>query len=281
MQRENIKKEIERLREKIRHHDYLYYVLSQPEVADKEYDDLLRKLKELEEQHPEFKTADSPTVRVSGGILEGFKTAKHKQKMLSLDNTYSFEELKDWQERVHKGLRNAKAEYVVELKIDGVSANITYKEGRLMLAATRGDGETGEDVTQNIKTIRAIPLVLLGQEVPGFIEIRGEVYMEGKDLAILNKERENDGEVLFANPRNAAAGSLKLLDSSIVAKRRLKFFAHSVGEIKGADIATQWRFLESLKNWGMPVNPHSQLCKDFDEVFDYCNRWQEKREIAV
>lgn len=247
-----VRKEIERLREQIRHHDYLYYALAQPEISDKEYDDLMRRLKDLEDKHPQFKTDDSPTVRLSGSILEGFKTVKHKQKMLSLDNTYSYEELWNWDERVHKGLRpGEKVEYVVELKIDGVSANVTYEKGKLSIGATRGDGETGEDVTQNIKTIRAIPLVLLGKNIPDFVEIRGEVYMEREDFDILNKERERAGEILFANPRNATSGSLKLLDTGLVAKRRLNFFAHSLGEYKGLDVLTQWEFLNRLKEWGM------------------------------
>lgn len=274
-----IKKEIERLREQIRHHDYLYYVLSQPEVSDKEYDDLMRRLKDLEDEYPQFKTDNSPTVRISGGILEGFKTVKHKEKMLSLDNTYSYGELRDWDERVHKRLRSGeKVEYVVELKMDGVSANITYEKGELSIGATRGDGETGEDVTQNIKTIRAIPLVLLGKNIQGFIEIRGEVYMERKDFALLNKEREKTGEILFANPRNATSGSLKLLDTGLVSKRRLNFFAHSLGEYKGLDILTQWEFLNRLKEWGMRSNPHSKFYRDLEEVIDYCKIWQEKRE---
>ena len=274
-----IKKEIERLREQIRHHDYLYYVLSQPEISDKEYDDLMRRLKDLEDKYPQFKTDNSPTVRISGGILEGFKTVKHKQKMLSLDNTYSYEELRDWDERVHKRLRSGeKVEYVAELKIDGVSANITYEKGELSIGATRGEGETGEDVTQNIKTIRAIPLVLLGKNIPDFIEIRGEVYMERKDFALLNKERERAGEILFANPRNATSGSLKLLDTGLAAKRRLNFFAHSLGEYKGLDILTQWEFLNRLKEWGMRANPHSKLYSNLEEVIDYCKIWQEKRE---
>jgi len=194
---ENIKKKIEDLRKKIRLHDYKYYVLSQPEISDKEYDNLLKELKNLEDRYPQFKSDDSPTVRVSGGILEGFKTVKHKQKMMSLDNTYSFEELRDWEERVRKGLEpDAKVEYVVELKIDGLSANITYEKGRLTIGATRGDGETGEDVTQNIKTIRAIPLVLLSNNIPDFVEIRGEVYMDRKEFEIINKEKEKMGEVL-------------------------------------------------------------------------------------
>jgi len=275
----DIKKKIEDLRKRIRYHDYMYYALSQPKISDKEYDDLMKKLKELEDKYPEFKTSDSPTVRVGGGILEGFKTVKHRQKMLSLGNTYSFEELKDWAKRVYKGLgSNEKVEYVVEHKIDGVSANITYEKGRLTIAATRGDGSTGEDVTQNIKTIHAIPLTLLGYDIPDFIEIRGEVYMERKDFEILNKEKEMSGEVLFANPRNATSGSLKLLDTGIVAKRRLNFFAHSLGECRGVKIQSQWKFLEKLKEWGMRTNPNSKLCRNLDEAIDYCKVWQEKRE---
>ncbi|MCM8795838.1 MAG: NAD-dependent DNA ligase LigA [Candidatus Omnitrophica bacterium] len=274
-----IEKQIEDLREKIRHHDYLYYVLSQPEISDKEYDDLMRKLKELEDKYPQYKSEDSPTVRVGGGILEGFKTVRHRQKMLSLDNVYSFEELRQWGERVHKGLgKEEKVEYVVELKIDGVSANITYEHGRLIIGATRGDGETGEDVTSNIKTIRAIPLILRGECVPDFIEIRGEIYMDRKDFDNLNKEREKNGEVLFANPRNAASGSLKLLDTGIVAKRKLKFFAHSLGEYKGIEIKSQWEFLQLLRIFGVPCNPNRKLYKTLDEVIAYCQRWQEKRK---
>ena len=277
--RGQVKEEIERLREQIRHHDHLYYVLSQPEISDKEYDDLMCRLKGLEDKYPQLKTGDSPSVRISGAVLEGFKTVKHKQKMLSLDNTYSYEELRDWDERVHKGLGpSEKSEYVLELKIDGVSASITYQKGLLSRGATRGDGETGEDVTQNIKTIRAIPLRLLGKDAPDFIEIRGEVYMERKDFDALNKEREKIGEVLFANPRNATSGSLKLLDSGLAAKRKLNFFAHSLGAHKGGDILTQWEFLNKLKEWGVRINPHSQLCKNLDEVIDYCKIWQERRE---
>lgn len=263
-----IKKKIESLKELIRHHDYRYYVLSEPEISDKEYDDLMRQLQALEDKYPQYKTGDSPTVRVSGGVLEGFKTVKHKQKMLSLGNAYSFEELRDWDERVHKGLRGEKVEYVVELKIDGVSANITYERGKLSIGATRGDGETGEDVTANIKTIRAIPLVLLGEDVPDFVEIRGEVYMDRRDF----------DAGLFANPRNAASGSLKLLDTGIVSKRRLNFFAHSLGEYKGPEIISQWGFLQELKNWGLRTNPNSRLCKNLDEVINYCQAWQKKRE---
>jgi DNA ligase (NAD+) len=274
-----IKKEIEKLKEQIREHDYLYYVLAQPKISDREYDIFLRRLKDLENEYPQFKTDDSPTVRVSGGILEGFKTIKHAQKMLSLDNTYSFEELKDWEERVHKGLgRNEIVEYVLELKIDGVSANLTYEKGKLIIGSTRGDGETGEEVTENIKKIRPIPIRLRDNDVPDFIEIRGEVYMERSDFQTLNKERENAGEVLFANPRNATSGSLKLLDSGLVAKRRLNFFAHSLGEYKAPPILTHWEFLGKLKEWGIRANSYSRLCKSLSQVIEYCESWQEKRE---
>ena len=275
----DIKSKIEKLREAIRHHDYLYYVLDQPQISDKEYDDLIKELKSLEDNYPQFKTGDSPTVRLTGGILEGFKTVQHKQRMFSLDNTYSFEELGEWQERVRRGLGpDETVEYVAELKIDGVSANIAYKDASLVIGATRGDGLTGEDVTQNIKTIRAIPLRLLDGNIPDFIEIRGEIYMDRRGFSLLNKSREAAGEVLFVNPRNAASGSLKLLDTASVAQRRLNFFAHSLGEYKGSDITTQWEFLQRLKQWGVRSNPNSRLFKNLDEVIDYCKSWQEKRE---
>ena len=275
----DIKKKIETLRNKIRRHDYLYYVLSHPEISDKEYDDLMKGLQRVEGEHPEYKTDDSPTVRVGGGALRGFNTVKHAQKMLSLDNTYSIDELIEWSNRVHKGLAQREpVGYVVEHKIDGVSANIAYRLGKLTVGATRGDGETGEDVTQNIKTIRAIPLILLGDDIPDFIEIRGEIYMDRKEFDILNKEREKEGEVLFANPRNATSGSIKLLDSEIVFKRGLSFFAHSLGECKGIELLSQWDFLNKLKSWGVRTNNHSKLCKTMNEVIAYCNSWQERRD---
>lgn len=274
----DIKKSIDALREQIRRHDYLYYVLSQPKISDKEYDDLMRKLKDLEDKYPQYKSGDSPTQRVSGGILPGFKTVKHRQKMFSLDNTYSFEELNDWHERVIKGLgKNRKIEFVVELKIDGVSVNLTYEKGQLVSGVTRGDGETGEDVTQNIKTIRAVPLLLLGNNIPELVEIRGEIYMDKVEFTKLNKEREAEGEVIFANPRNAASGSLKLLDSSLMSKRRLNFFAHSLGEYSGRGIKTHWEFFAQLKEWGVRANMHSELCRNLAEAIAYCNKWDKKR----
>jgi len=279
--RKDIEKKIAELRQVIRQHDYNYYVLSQPKISDKEYDDLIRGLKELEEQFPQFQSTDSPTARLSGGILKGFAALKHCQKMFSLDNTYSFAELKDWEARVRKGLKQEETiEFVAELKIDGLSANLTYEDGRLLSAATRGDGETGEDVTANIKTIRAVPLVLLGKNIPDFMEIRGEVYIEDKDFQALNEERQLQGEDLFANPRNAASGTLKLLDTALVAKRRLNFFAHSLGEYQGKEIISQWEYLLKLKDWGLRANPNSKLCVNLNEVISCCKSWQEKREIV-
>lgn len=272
------KKEIEKLRRDIRHHDYRYYVLSQPELSDKEYDGLMRRLKELEEEFPVLIRPDSPTQRVSDGIQEGFKTVKHKQKMLSLDNAYSFEELRDWGQRVHKSLANEKIQYVAELKIDGVSANLTYRDGLLVSAATRGDGESGEDVTLNIKTIRAIPLGMETKKPPKLIEIRGEVYLGLKDFSAINKGRKAQGELLFANPRNAASGSLKLLAPRITAQRNLSFFAHSLGELSNGQFSTQWEFLRELKKYGMRINPESRLCENLGEALEFCQLWQEKRK---
>jgi DNA ligase (NAD+) len=274
-----IKNKIQQIKNKLRKHDYLYYVLNQPLISDKEYDDLMRQLMSLEDKYPQYQTSDSPTQRLSAGISPGFKTVKHSVGMFSLDNTYSTSELMLWDERVRKGIgKNSAYEYVVELKIDGVSANLTYVSGKLTLGATRGDGQTGEDVTANIRTIRAIPLVLRGKHLADFIEIRGEVYMDRQDFLKVNNERMDQGEVLFANPRNATSGSLKLLDSSIAAKRRLNFFAHSLGAYRGQPVNTQWDFLAKLKEWGLAVNTHSALCHNIQEVIGYCKEWQEKRD---
>jgi DNA ligase (NAD+) len=274
-----INKEIEELRGKLRRHDHLYYVLSQPEISDKEYDNLIVKLKLLEDSYPQYSSSSSPTQRLSSGVSAGFKTVRHIAGMFSLDNTYSIEELKAWDMRVRKGLsRDAVIEYVIELKIDGVSANLTYAQGKLALGATRGDGSTGEDVTANIKTIRSIPLVLMGKDLPDLIEIRGEVYMDKQNFLRVNNDRQDDSDDLFANPRNATSGSLKLLDSNIVAKRHLNFIAHSLGAYQGKSIHTQWEFLGLLKDWGLRLDKHSALCKDINAVINYCLKWQDKRD---
>ncbi len=279
---EQAKKRIEKLRDEIRHHDYLYYALNQPELSDKEYDGLYRELKDTERRYPQFITPDSPTQRVSGEVLKEFKTVRHRMRMFSLDNTYSYDELSEWNERVFKNSGREKAEFVAELKIDGASASLTYENGLFVQGATRGDGEIGEDITLNIKTIRSVPLRLKDNKcfpLPRILEVRGEVYMERNDFELLNKEREKKGEVLFANPRNAAAGSLKLLDPSITAQRKLNCFIHSLGTMAGGrKPATQWEFLDFAKGLGFRVIPVNKLCKDIDEAISYCSEWEKKKE---
>lgn len=273
-----IKTKLEKLREEIRRHEYRYYVLDDPEISDREYDFLLRGLADLEKKYPAYVSPDSPTQRIGGEPVDGFKTVRHRQKMVSLDNTYSFEEIRDWQKRVHKGLGGVKnVDYVAELKIDGVSVNLTYTEGRLAAGALRGDGEIGEDVTSNIKTIPAIPLRLLKEGTRESLEVRGEVFMSRKDFLDMNKERQEVGEPLFVNPRNATAGTLKTLDPRIVHKRRLLFFAHSLGEHREGLFSSQKDFLDTIKAWGIPVNPVTRSCAGIQDVIAYCQRWQEER----
>lgn len=271
-----IEQKIKSLREQIRKHDYLYYVLNQPQISDEEYDRLFSELKKLEQQHPELITSDSPTQRVSDKPIEGFAQVKHAIAMLSIDNTYSEEELKDFDQRVAKGLGTKNYQYVVEPKIDGLAVSLRYEKGRLALGATRGDGETGDDVTNNIRTIRAIPLSLQG-DVPDVLEVRGEVYMPKKAFEKLNEEKEQQGQPLFANPRNAAAGSLKLLDAKITAQRKLSFFAYALGEVSRPFAKTHYESLEKFKKLGLPVNPNTKKAADIDEVIEICNRWEKKR----
>ncbi|MBN2121012.1 MAG: NAD-dependent DNA ligase LigA [Candidatus Omnitrophica bacterium] len=276
---DKVKREIEDLKGRIQRHDYLYYVLSNPEISDKEYDDLMRVLKDLEDKFPQFITSDSPTQRISGQVSEGFKTVAHRVAMLSLDNTYSIEEVRLWENKIKRMLaKGVILDYVVEPKIDGVSCSLTYEKGVLTLGSTRGDGRLGEDVTASIKTIRSVPLRLLGKELPAALEVRGEVYMSKKDFQSLNDQRLKNKEAVFANPRNAASGSLKLLESKVVAERRLKCFIHSFGYIEKAFFIAQKEFLDKCSAWGLRVNPYSKYCQNLDEVIKYCVSFQEKRE---
>jgi len=277
MNQAQAKKRIAQLSEIIDLHNYRYYVLNQPTVSDAEYDARLRELIELEEQFPQLKKPDSPTQRVGAKIEGSLPAVRHSIPMLSLDNTYLLDELKAWYERVVKGLDGFKPVMVAELKIDGLSCALTYSNGQLVLAATRGDGETGEDVTHNAKTIRDIPLRLKGKSSAP-LEVRGEIYMNKKDFNALNQQRKDNGEVLFANPRNAAAGSLKLLDARLTAQRHLRFFVHSPGLLeKDNAIKTQWEFLEQAKTYGFTVNPNKRLCRSLEEVFDFCEEYASKR----
>jgi DNA ligase (NAD+) len=274
----DVKKRIDSLREQIRRHDYLYYILNQPEISDRQYDALFAELKKLEADHPEMVTLDSPTQRVAGRPLEGFQTVRHAIPMLSIDNTYSAEELRAFDARVQKQLRSAEYDYVVELKIDGLAVGLRYEKGRLVTGATRGDGEVGDDVTANIRTIRSIPLVLHGDHSqPAVLEARGEVYMPTKSFLALNEARAEAGETAFANPRNAAAGSLKLLDSRITAKRNLAFYAYGTGELSEPLAEDHYHVLQRLKSLGLPINPNTRQAATIDEVIEICLSWSDRR----
>lgn len=280
----DIKKQIERLRDEIREHDYLYYVLNQPKISDQQYDKLFIELKALEKANPQLITPDSPTQRVSEQPLEGFAAIRHAVPMLSIDNTYNADELRAFDERVRKQLAPAvdkqgiDYDYVVELKIDGLAISLRYEEGVLVTAATRGDGRVGDDVTANVRTIKAVPLVLLdGDKIPAVLEVRGEVYMPTSAFIKLNKLRTEDGEPAFANPRNAAAGSLKLLDAKITAARNLSFFAYATGQVSSPLAENHYQTLQRFKKLGLPVNPNIRKAKDINEVIGICLASSEKR----
>ena len=274
----DVRKQIEQLREEIRRHDFLYYVLNQPKISDRQYDMLFAELKELEAANPKFVTADSPTQRVSDRPLEGFATVRHAVPMLSMDNTYNADELRAFDEKVAKQLGSKDYEYVIELKIDGLAISLRYEEGVLVTAATRGNGEVGDDVTSNVRTIKAVPLVLLGGgKFPAVLEVRGEVYMPTSSFVELNRLRAEAGEPAFANPRNAAAGSLKLLDARITAARNLSFFAYATGQVSETLAANHYESLQRFKELGLPVNPNIKEAKDINEALDICDGWNEKR----
>jgi DNA ligase (NAD+) len=274
----DFKKRTEWLRREIRRHDYLYYIQNQPEISDQDYDQLFAELKALEAQHPEIVTPDSPTRRVAGQPLGEFATVRHAVPMLSVDNTYNAEELEAFDERVRKQLGAADYDYVVEHKIDGLAVSLRYVDGVLATGATRGDGEVGDDVTANLRTIRAVPLRLLdGRNVPAVLEVRGEAYMPTRSFVALNKARAEAGETAFANPRNAAAGSLKLLDARITATRNLSFFAYGTGELSEALAEDHYQTLQRFKKLGLPVNPHTRRAKDIAEVIEICQSWSDRR----
>ncbi|MGE5279097.1 MAG: NAD-dependent DNA ligase LigA [Acidobacteriota bacterium] len=264
----------EELREELRRHERLYYVENRPEITDAEFDAMMRELVELEERYPELAIDDSPARRVGGEPAEGFATVTHAAPMLSLENAYSWEEAEAWRARVRRALGGSEPPaWVVELKIDGLSVSLRYEAGRLVRGATRGDGVRGEDVTANVRTIRSIPL-----RIPetGPVEVRGEVYYSKGAFQRLNAEREADGDSLFANPRNAAAGTLRLLDSRITARRRLEAWLYAVAEAPEPP-ATQTGSLERLRAWGFPVNPHWRRCPSFEEVRAFLEEWAEAR----
>jgi DNA ligase (NAD+) len=270
MNKEIALQRIAQLRDEIARHDHHYYVMDTPVVSDQEYDALMKELSGLETEFPGTVTHDSPTQRVGAKVVSGARTFQHAVKMLSLDNTYSQDELRDWFGRVYKILGRRDIEFVVELKIDGVSGALVYEKGLLVKGATRGDGETGEDVTHNVRTMRSIPLKLRAA-APGMVEVRGEVYMDRADFDKLNVRRKGDDEEGFVNPRNAASGSLKLLDPVEAAGRHLKFFVHSFGHMTGGrKLQTQSDFFELARIWGFAVNPYTRVCRDEEDVLKAC-----------
>ncbi len=279
----DLEKKIESLREKIRRHEYLYYVLDQPEISDLDFDKLMQQLKDLEAAHPNLIAADSPTQRVGGKPREGFVKVPHSSPMLSLDNTYSEEELRDWERRVHELSGRKDVDYVCELKLDGMSLALIYEDGILVRGVTRGDGSVGEDVTLNVRTVHSIPLSIDKDKlkragIPANFEARGELLMPTAAFKKLNEERERAGLATFANPRNFTAGTVRQLDSSVTAQRRLDFFPYILLTNGRTYFGRHWETLTALDHAGFKVNPHRKLVHSMDEVWAFINQWEEKRD---
>lgn len=270
---EELRQRIEQLRWELRYHNYRYYILDDPSISDQEYDSLMRELIELEAKHPELITADSPTQRVGHTPSAKFATVTHQEPLLSLSNAFSEQDLLAFQERVQKQ-STTPLSYVCELKIDGLAVSLNYEEGVFVQGATRGDGEVGEDITTNLRTIRSLPLRL---HKPITLNVRGEVYIDREDFASLNEQRKGEGESLFANPRNAAAGSLRQLDPRITAQRPLDIFLYGLGGAEKLDLRTQGDALRYIKELGLRTNPHYKVCTHFAEVLDFVRVWQGKR----
>ncbi|MBU2946101.1 NAD-dependent DNA ligase LigA [Zobellia uliginosa] len=270
-----IKEQIESLRQELREHNHNYYVLDNATISDYEFDIKLKELQALEAKHPEFYDASSPTLRVGGTVTKNFDTVVHNERMYSLDNSYSKEDLEDWEKRMQRILGDAQVEFVCELKYDGASISITYENGQLVRAVTRGDGFQGDDVTTNVKTIKSVPLQLKGDYPPKF-DIRGEIVLPFEGFAQMNAERIENGEDPYMNPRNTASGSLKLQDSAAVAQRPLDCLLYSiVGQNTG--ITSQWQMLEKAREWGFKVPEVAKLCHSTDEVMDFVNQWDSGR----
>ncbi len=275
---DNIIKKIEELREKIRYHNYRYYVLDDPTVSDTEYDQLMRDLIELENKYPQYISPSSPTQRVGIAPVSEFATVRHITPMLSLANAFSIEELRAFDQRIKKIIYEQKLEYVIELKIDGLAVALVYENGIFVRGATRGDGTTGEEITPNLRTVKTIPLKLFGENIPIRIDVYGEVYMKKSDFKRLNEERMKNGGSLFANPRNAAAGSVRQLDPRITAQRHLDTFIYRATFPLENKFNTHMEVLNYLKKIGFKVNPHIKLCQDIKEAINYCQKWIKKKE---
>src|SRR6266550_3044101 len=279
----DVQRRIDSLREKLRHHEHRYYVLDTPEISDAEFDRLINELKSLEAAHPELVTPDSPTQRVGGKPREGLPKAPHSAPMLSLDNAYNEEELRAWERRVHELSGREDIDYVCELKLDGMSLALHYKDGKLIRGITRGDGSEGEDVTLNVRTVRSIPLsvskeALKKAGIPADFEVRGEMLMPIAAFKKMNEEREKNGLSLFANPRNATAGTVRQLEPSITAQRRLDYFGYSLLHNGRTYFDRHWETLNALESLGFKVNIRRSLSKNFDEIWAFIQQWEPKRE---
>src|ERR1700687_4768835 len=278
-----VKKEIEELREKLRYHEYRYYVLDDPEISDAAYDRLMNRLRELETAYPELVTLDSPTVRVGGAPREGFPTVRRARPMLSLDNAFSYDALRDWDRRVREGSGRDKIEYIAEHKFDGLSISLQYEDGVLVRGVTRGDGTTGEEVTANVRTIRSIPLRVDAAELkklrmPSNFEVRGEIIMPLRAFEALNEKQEEEGGKRFANPRNAAAGAVRVLDPEITRSRRLDFYGYLL--LAGGRVPTRLHSeaLEAMQKLHFKVSPDWRVCHSLDAVKKSIDSWEGKRE---
>ena len=272
---EQLEARVATLRHQIEEANYHYYVKDNPTLTDAEYDQLMLELQRIEQEHPELQTPDSPTQRVGAAPVQDVPEVRHPVPMLSLANARSYDELLAWHKRALNILPNATFEYACELKIDGLAMALTYDQGKLTVGATRGDGLVGEDWTPNVRTIRSIPQKLRGNTIPGKVEVRGEIYMSTKSFEKLNAEMTDNR--LFANPRNAAAGSLRQKDPRVTASRHLDFFGYQIGYTQGLDFHSQWEALQLIRDWGFPVNQNIHLAKTLDEVWDFCKQWETER----
>jgi DNA ligase (NAD+) len=282
MERQEAERQIEQLRQQLQYHNYRYHVLDDPQITDAEYDQLMRRLQELEAAFPELIRPDSPTQRVGATPLEAFGTVLHSLPMLSLDNAFSAEEVRDFDTRIRRQLgQSDRIDYVAEPKIDGLAVELVYVDGLFVQGSTRGNGVRGEDITQNLRTIKTIPLRLIAvahNPLPQRLEVRGEVYMTKRDFQRLNARREEEGEPTFANPRNASAGALRQLDPRITAGRPLAMFCYGVGGVEGITFQTHWDVLQSLARWGFSINPHSERCQGIEAALAYYERLSQQRE---
>lgn len=277
--KESLGKQVEELRRQLEHHEYLYYVLDQPEISDTDFDRIMRELRRIEEAHPELRTADSPTQRVGGQPREGFVKVAHSSAMLSLDNALNEQELREFDSRIRGLLKSEAYEFVAELKLDGLSMAAQYRNGSFFQAVTRGDGRVGEEVTENARTIRSLPLKLRGRAIPNpNCEVRGEVVMQRRSFERLNDEREQAGLARFANPRNAAAGALRALDPGITAARQLDYFTYFLLEDGHPMLSSHWESLERLSAAGFKVNPHRRRCSGLEELLVFIREWETKRD---